>query len=93
MMAAGMLDITHSVRMETSGAAPMLPVRRALVIGMSMTMVPGALKRWRPSACQEEAEGEGVCLIPIQHFMFMMDMGMVEVEVEVGEEINHTIQS
>ena len=82
MMAAGMLDITHSVRMETSDAAPMLPVRRALVIGRSMTMVTGALKRWRPSASQGEGEGEALCLLLSRHFMGM---------VEVGAEINHLI--
>ena len=91
MMAAGILDLTHWVGVEASGAAPMLPVRRAPVTGSTMTMVTGSLVTWRPSASQEEEEEEGVCLLPIRHFMFMVDMGMVE--VEVGEKINHTIQS
>ena len=82
MMAAGMLDIRHSVRMEASDAAPMLPVRRAPVTGSTMTMVTGSLKRWRPSASQEEVEGEALCLLLSRHFMGM---------VEVGAETNHLI--
>lgn len=53
MMAAGMLDLTHSVGVEASGAAQMLPVRRALVIGSTMTMVTWAMVTWQHNACQE----------------------------------------